>query len=64
MPLYVFVAGPYGNNGIGQIFNKHGWRWGGDYRGKKDGMHFEKFNLDDKWAGKKAVAEPVGKGEG
>jgi hypothetical protein len=41
MPLYVFVAGPYSDNGIGSIFNKHGWKWGGDYRGKKDVMHFE-----------------------
>ena len=47
VPLYVFLAGPFGNNGIGKIFNKHGWRWGGDYKGKKDTMHFEKFNLDD-----------------
>ena len=47
VPLYVFLAGPFGDNGIGKIFNKHGWRWGGDYKGKKDTMHFEKFNLDD-----------------
>lgn len=41
MPLYVFVAGPFGNNGIAKIFRRHGWKWGGDYRGKKDSMHFE-----------------------
>ena len=41
MPLYFFVAGPPGKNGIAQIFKRHGWKWGGDYRGKKDSMHFE-----------------------
>jgi len=40
-PLYVFVAGQYGANGIAAIFKKHGWSWGGNYRGLKDGMHFE-----------------------
>lgn len=39
--LYEFVAGPLKENGIGAIFNKHGWSWGGHYRGRKDGMHFE-----------------------
>lgn len=23
------------------IFKRHGWRWGGDYQGRKDWMHFE-----------------------
>ena len=41
MPLYFFVAGRPGDNGIAKIFRKHGWKWGGDYRGKKDSMHFE-----------------------
>ena len=40
-PLYVFVGGQYGANGIAAIFKKHGWKWGGNYRGKKDSMHFE-----------------------
>ena len=39
--LYEFVAGPLSQNGIGAIFKKHGWKWGGHYRGRKDGMHFE-----------------------
>lgn len=26
------------------IFKKHGFFWGGDYRGKKDGMHFEWYS--------------------
>mgnify|MGYP003117701508 CR=1 FL=1 len=38
--LYVFVAGPPGENGIAEIFKKHGWTWGGQWRGSKDGMHF------------------------
>ena len=39
--LYEFVAGPLSQNGIGAIFKKYGWKWGGHYRGRKDGMHFE-----------------------
>lgn len=41
MSLYEFVAGPLSQNGIGAIFKKYGWKWGGHYRGRKDGMHFE-----------------------
>lgn len=26
------------------IFKKHGFFWGGDYRGRKDGMHFEWYD--------------------
>ena len=42
LPLYIFVAGPAENNGIANIFEKNGWRWGGRWDWwKKDGMHFE-----------------------
>lgn len=40
--LYEFVGGPLENNGIGKIFNKHGFRWGADWKqARKDVMHFE-----------------------
>ena len=50
--LYEFVAGPLGNNGIGKIFAKYGFFWGGNYnQQKKDVMHFEflpsKIRQDD-----------------
>ena len=42
LSLYEFVAGPLNDNGIGKIFNKHGFRWGADWKqSRKDVMHFE-----------------------
>lgn len=30
-----------GTSQVVKIFQKHGWRWGGTYKNRKDGMHFE-----------------------
>ena len=40
MSLYEFVGGPYNDNGIAEIFAKHGFRWGGTYQ-TPDTHHFE-----------------------
>lgn len=29
------------SHAVVQIFKKHGWTWGGDWRSRPDGMHFE-----------------------
>lgn len=35
---------PAMDRGVVAIFKKHLFRWGGDYTGKKDGMHFEWYD--------------------
>lgn len=37
---------PAMDRNVVKIFKKHGFFWGGDYRGRKDGMHFEWYDRD------------------
>lgn len=40
-PLGASIAGPDPMHALAAVAKKFGWKWGGEFAGRKDGMHFE-----------------------